>query len=269
MRLITSAESRLAAISKVVRVRVRVLEEQVEDRLAAQQRHLLHVALAHRDELVGGVEDVADHLRGQPLGREQVLQAPVGARPAGFDLRLIGLMGASPRRGAASRSRWRAPGPRRRRPRSSRRGSRRDTGSSRPPRSASTARRTARGRPKSKSSFSAARMVRPVCSTSSTSTISRPSTGNGNLAAARFAMQADAAEVVAMQRDREQAQRRAGRERAMQPLGDPRAARVDADQRRVLRELAAHLLGHRAHERFGIRERGAHGPPAGRGSFAG
>ncbi|MNT03327.1 hypothetical protein D3C72_1378550 [compost metagenome] len=53
-----------------------VLEEQVEHALAAQQRHLLHIAVraGKRDELAGGVEDVRDHVTRQPLDRQQVLQ---------------------------------------------------------------------------------------------------------------------------------------------------------------------------------------------------
>ena len=73
-----------------------------------------------------------------------------------------------------------------------------------------------------------------------------------DLAAARFAVQADAPEVVAVQRDREHAQGCGDAERAMQPLGDPDPARVQADQRRIGRELAAHLVGERAYEGFGI-----------------
>ena len=51
MLIVVGAESRLAAISNDVRVRVLVLVEEVDDRLAAQRRHLLDVAL--RDLLEG------------------------------------------------------------------------------------------------------------------------------------------------------------------------------------------------------------------------
>ena len=71
-RLITSADRRVAAISKVVRVRVRVLEEQVEHALAAQQRHLLHLAVADADEAAGGVEDVREDVARQAFDRQQV-----------------------------------------------------------------------------------------------------------------------------------------------------------------------------------------------------
>src|SRR5258706_3421886 len=79
--------------------------------------------------------------------------------------------------------------------------------------------------------------------------------GKRNLAAPRFAVQPDAAEVVAVQRHGEESERGCEAERAMQPLGDPRAPGVDADQRRIGRDLAAHLLGHRAHQCLGIRQR--------------
>ena len=52
-----------------------VLEEQVEDRLAAQQRDLLHLALGHADEGFGGVEDVREHLARQALDGEEVVQS--------------------------------------------------------------------------------------------------------------------------------------------------------------------------------------------------
>jgi len=55
----------------------RALEEQVEHRLAAQQRHLLDVAVGHADEGGGRVEDVVDQLARQPLDGEQVPQLPV------------------------------------------------------------------------------------------------------------------------------------------------------------------------------------------------
>src|SRR6185437_3584656 len=137
------------------------LEEHVEHRAPAQERHLLHLALAHRDELVGGVEDAADRLDRKPLRREQVAQLPVAS-----DLQGIVAHRAHARLFiAASRS---LPDSLESTSSSSARTSTRAptksaaTGSSRPPRSASTARRTARGRPKSKSSFKAARTVRPV-----------------------------------------------------------------------------------------------------------
>src|SRR2546430_2023215 len=57
-----------------------VLEEDVEDGASAQQRHLLHLPLRDRDELVGGIEDVADGFRGQPFRGEQMAQAPIGAQ---------------------------------------------------------------------------------------------------------------------------------------------------------------------------------------------
>jgi hypothetical protein len=55
----------------------RRLEEQVEDRLAAQQRHLLDLALAHADKRLGRVEDLAQDIRRQPVGGEQVVKLAV------------------------------------------------------------------------------------------------------------------------------------------------------------------------------------------------
>ncbi len=60
-----SAERRLAAISKLVRVRVLGLEEEVDDGAAAQRRQLLDAALVDLLEGVRGVEDQRD-----VLGRE-------------------------------------------------------------------------------------------------------------------------------------------------------------------------------------------------------
>ncbi len=55
----------------------RGLEKEVEHALAAQERHLLHFALRHADEGVGGVEDLQQHLARQPLDRQEVLQLAV------------------------------------------------------------------------------------------------------------------------------------------------------------------------------------------------
>src|SRR5687767_6123525 len=79
-----------------------------------------------------------------------------------------------------------------------------------------------------------------------------------DLAAARLAVQPDAAEVVAMQRDREDPERRGEPERAVQPLGDPRAPGVDAHQRRIRGDRAAHAFGQLAHQRLGVGKLGAH-----------
>ena len=56
----------------------RVLEEQVEHRPAAQQRHLLHLALGDRRERHRGVEDAQDDLGGQALERQQVREVAGG-----------------------------------------------------------------------------------------------------------------------------------------------------------------------------------------------
>jgi hypothetical protein len=54
-----------------------VLEEQVEHALAAQQRHLLDLAVVHADEVGGGVEDVGDDVARQAFDGQQVDQLAV------------------------------------------------------------------------------------------------------------------------------------------------------------------------------------------------
>ena len=202
-RLITSADRRLAAISNVVRVRVEFSKNTLNTRLAAQQRHLLHLALGHRHELVGGVEDAADHLaRAGPRCVSRWRRLPVGRRPAGC-LRSSGRFTAARRSLPALVGKHQLLVGRHLDLR--RRASRASIGSSRPPRSARIARRTALGRPKSKSSFSAARIVRPGVQHVVHEDRSRARRRERDLAAARFAVQADAAEVVAMQRHGEHA----------------------------------------------------------------
>ncbi len=81
-RLMTSAERRLAAISKVVRVRWSS-RRTVEDRLAAQQGDFLDVPVGHADELVGGIEDMGDDVARQALDGQEVLEFAV-ARELGI-----------------------------------------------------------------------------------------------------------------------------------------------------------------------------------------
>jgi hypothetical protein len=54
-----------------------VLEEQVEHALAAQQRHLLDLAVADADEVGRRVQDVRDDVPGQAFDRQQVDQLAV------------------------------------------------------------------------------------------------------------------------------------------------------------------------------------------------
>ena len=164
-RLMTSADSRLAAISKVVRVRVRVLEEQVEHALAAQQRHLLHLAVVDAEEGAGGVEDVrAGSSRGRPSIDSRWISSPllVELRVASDEHRAAVSASISKLKRPCVVARERAATARRGSAIARRRRSRRCIGSSRPPRSTSTASVTLAGRPKSNSSLSTARMVRPV-----------------------------------------------------------------------------------------------------------
>ena len=71
--LITSAPSRLPASSKLVRVRVRVLEEQVDQGPAAQQVALRLARAVEQHIALRQVEQMADLGRIQALDRQQVL----------------------------------------------------------------------------------------------------------------------------------------------------------------------------------------------------
>ena len=51
-----------------------VLEKQVEDRLAAQQRHFLHCAITHLQKRRGGVKDMRDDVTRQAFDSEQMAQ---------------------------------------------------------------------------------------------------------------------------------------------------------------------------------------------------
>ena len=118
-------------------------------------------------------------------------------------------------------------------------------GSSRPPRSTSTASSIRAGRPKSNSSLIAARTLRPVYSTSSTSTMVAPSTSNGSSVRLRTGLQARSARSRRDRRRRRCSRPMVARDQRLQALGQPRAAGVDADERGVVRDAAAHLLGQR------------------------
>ena len=76
----------------------RGLEEQIEDALAAQQRHLFHFAFGDADERFGGIEDLAHDLARQALDGEQMLQLALGV-----ELRVT-LQGLAPARARACRS---------------------------------------------------------------------------------------------------------------------------------------------------------------------
>ena len=68
LMLTASAESRLAAISKEVRVRVDDLEEEVDDCAASQSRHLFDLATGDVAERFSRVEQVSDFARLQVRG---------------------------------------------------------------------------------------------------------------------------------------------------------------------------------------------------------
>jgi hypothetical protein len=54
-----------------------VFKEQVEDALAAQQRHLLDFAVADTHEVGGHVQDMGQDVPGQPFGGQEVDQFAV------------------------------------------------------------------------------------------------------------------------------------------------------------------------------------------------
>ena len=148
-----SALSRFSANSNEIRVRVRGLEEQVDDGLPAKRRHLLDRPLAHFLERLRGVEDEPDLVRAQRLQADQVLAEARGAssqartsstasRPSSSETNTSTRSAGSVLAVVPTMSAW--------------------IGSSRPPRSMSTQSRIRRGRPKSAHSSSAARTVRPV-----------------------------------------------------------------------------------------------------------
>ena len=56
----------------------RVFEKQIEHRLAAQDRHLLHLAIAHAHELVRRFQQGFNQILGQALGAQQVFQFAAG-----------------------------------------------------------------------------------------------------------------------------------------------------------------------------------------------
>ena len=107
-------------------------------------------------------------------------------------------------------------------------------GSSRWPRSTSTASRTAFGRPISTRASSAARTVRPVYRTSSTITSVLDSSSNGRSVPLTRGLASAGLDVVAVKADVEAADRRShalvALDGARQPLGQRHAARLDADE---------------------------------------
>ena len=164
---ITSAESRFAASSKLRRRARRGLEEEVDDRPAAERRQLLHLALERALEDARGREQPRDVVASEVADRDQVpARRRVGRREQVVADELNASL-APPRgragRGRPRRSRRAAPGRARRA---------RWAGSCRRSRGGSGARggrgrrrrRAGRGRAgRSRSSASiAARIVRPV-----------------------------------------------------------------------------------------------------------
>mmetsp|Transcript_11326 Transcript_11326/g.21954 ORF Transcript_11326/g.21954 Transcript_11326/m.21954 type:complete len:258 (+) Transcript_11326:503-1276(+) len=134
-----------------------VLEEQVEHALAAQQRHLLDLAVVDRQEAAGGVQDLLDHRARQALDRQQVDELAVRVE-LGISLGKHHFTSKEKRPSPARARRRLCPGASVTRA-AENAGS---MGSWRPPRSTSTASCTRAGRPKSNSSLMTARVVRPV-----------------------------------------------------------------------------------------------------------
>ena len=271
LRLMTSADRRLAAISKVVRVRV----EGSKNRLKIALPRSSGTFFTSRSDTETNWSAVSRMRRIIAAGSPSMVSRWCSS-PSASSCRLAGTCSCGPasrRRSAAVRSRSRAPAPRRRPPPPSRRRSLRAIGSSRPPRSTSTARRTARGPAEVEQlvhrGADRAAGVEHVVDQHQLAAVDV----ERDLAAARLAVQADAAEVVAMQGDGEQAERHRGAERAVQALGEPRAAGVDADERRRRARAAPRIcVGKRrapASPDRAARSRRLVGPAGRRGSSAG
>ena len=201
----TSAESRLAARLKLVRVRVEFSKKRLKTirPWSAGTFLRLRVEISANDSAVSRMRDdllARTGLRGRagacgsrPAGRcagrvggDSAVGSrsrPCGVRPGDVRGRLASGSGAPATRTISSTgSTGRDPDARR--ARRGRSATVRPTtsgwiGSSRWPRSTRTARRTRAGRPRSQTAFRAARTVRPVNRTSSTRTISAPSTSKG------------------------------------------------------------------------------------------
>ena len=78
LRLMTSADRRLAAISNVVRVRVLFSKKRLNTVLPRSSGTFLTSRSAMRHERHGGVEDASDDLRRHAFQRQQMLQLAVG-----------------------------------------------------------------------------------------------------------------------------------------------------------------------------------------------
>src|SRR5205823_1123147 len=130
------------------------LEEQVHDRRAAQRRHLLDRALADLLERLRGIENESDLLARERLQTEQVLAERLDAGHPSVDARITASLPSSSC--TKTSTRW---------PRATSTflpTTSGEIGSSRPPRSITTASAMRFGRPKSANSSRAARTVRPV-----------------------------------------------------------------------------------------------------------
>lgn len=99
-------------------------------------------------------------------------------------------------------------------------------------------------------------MVRPVYSTSSINTIWRSSTSNGNSEGRTLGMNANLAEIVAVEGNVHLAERREDAESPPQPFRDPDSARMNPDQRRIGNAASgqqlAQLPGEGFNQEFGV-----------------
>jgi hypothetical protein len=234
-----------------------VFKEQVEHALATQQRHLLHVAVVDAEKGAGGVEDLRQHGLGQAFNAQQVDQLTV----------FVELRVASRKHQACSpRLKWKTPSSVRASDKRRAAGSTSlaaekaaAMGSSRPPRSTSTARVTLAGRPKSNSSLTTARTVRPVYSTSSISTMWRPSMAKGKCVGS--------VAEASPRAEKSSRCKRAGNDTVgtwqaqvpLQAFGKPGAAAPDAHQGGLGAQELAHTLAQFGVQRFGIKLQ--HGAP--------
>ena len=249
LRLITSADSRFAAISNVVRVRVEFSKKRLNTDLPRSSGTFFtsRSAIDTNGTAVSRMRD--DDLGGQALERQQMGELAVGVelrvthRPtsvastslpsAARDSTIERLRATASRAPAYVAS----------------------IGSSRPPRSTSTASSIAR-RPAEVEQLvdrgaNAAARVEHVVDQHDRRALDL----ERQLGALDLRLQALAAEIVAIERDVDEADRVVARRSSLrEPLGDPGAARIDADEPRVEGDRAAHALGERGERLLGVRQ---------------
>ena len=198
----TSAESHLPAISKEERVRVESSKNMLITVRPRSAGSFLTSRFCTSCMSGGGLEDLLDLVGGDVVDREQVLHEMVTSSRSSDSVSRT--LTRSERALGRFLPTWSA-----------------RIGSSRWPRSTSTARRTALGRPRSASASSAARIVRPENSTSSTSTTILSSIPPGGITVLWARRGGLLAQVVAIHGDVELTDGHRGPLDGLDALGDP------------------------------------------------